>query len=153
IFCTHPTAPLSELVMRDSAEIQMEDLAYKQRRMAKQNRQPRYPAEPLYTVEDVAATMPFVQPVGYGQPVALPPNVSAKFHDAGHILGSAMIEVTAKENGVTRTILFSGDIGQRDKPFIRDPSFFEQADYVVMESTYGDREHEQAGDVQTQLAE
>src|SRR5262249_26324597 len=80
------------------------------------------------------------------------PEVTARFFDAGHILGSAMIQVDATESGKTSRIVFSGDIGQADKPIIRDPSLIGQADYVVMESTYGDRNHEHPGDTETQLA-
>jgi metallo-beta-lactamase family protein len=78
--------------------------------------------------------------------------VTARFFDAGHILGSAMIQLDATENGKTSRIVFSGDIGQADKPLIRDPSLIGQADYVIMESTYGDRNHEHPGDTETQLA-
>jgi metallo-beta-lactamase family protein len=80
------------------------------------------------------------------------PGVVARFFDAGHILGSAMIQIDATEGTQTRRIVFSGDIGQHDKPILRDPSFLKEADYVVMESTYGNRNHERAGDVETQLA-
>jgi len=91
--------------------------------------------------------------VRYNQPVQLNERVAATFHDAGHILGSAMIELTVRENGDTRTIIFSGDIGQWDKPIIRDPSLFDRADYVVMESTYGGRNHEATGDIEDQLCD
>jgi hypothetical protein len=75
------------------------------------------------------------------------------FQDAGHILGSAMLKLTARENGQSRRVLFSGDVGQWGKPIIRDPTLFDQADYVVMESTYGDRQHPAAGDIATQLCD
>jgi metallo-beta-lactamase family protein len=79
--------------------------------------------------------------------------VSVTFRDAGHILGSAMLELAIRENGETRTVIFSGDIGQWNKPIIRDPSVFDRADYVVMESTYGDRDHENRGTVRDQLCD
>jgi metallo-beta-lactamase family protein len=153
IYCTPATAPLADVVMRDSAEIQMEDLAYKKKRLQRDGRKPKYPLEPLYEVTDVDATLPMLQPRGYRTPFDVTPGVTATFYDAGHILGSAMIEVLARENGTTLRIVFSGDIGQWNKPIINDPTLFDQADYVVMESTYGDRDHPQAGDVESQLAE
>jgi metallo-beta-lactamase family protein len=89
----------------------------------------------------------------YKKRVDVTDSLAVVFHDAGHILGSAMLEVLLQDDGRERRILFSGDIGQWGRPLLRDPTLFEQADAVVMESTYGDREHEQAGDVETQLAD
>jgi metallo-beta-lactamase family protein len=91
--------------------------------------------------------MPLVEEIDYDSPVQLGDNVAVRFRDAGHILGSAMIEVTVRRNGGDRTLVFSGDIGRPDMPFVRDPSLFEAADYVVMESTYGDRDHEDPGSI------
>jgi len=152
IYCTLPTAPLTEVILRDSAEIQAEDLKYKIRRHQREGRKPKYPEVPLYEIADVEATLPMLQPQPYRQTIEVTPNVTATFYDAGHILGSSSIEVVAKENGDTRTIIFSGDIGQWNKPIIHDPTVFERADYVVMESTYGDKDHEKAGDIGSQLA-
>ncbi|MCA9223232.1 MAG: MBL fold metallo-hydrolase [Planctomycetales bacterium] len=151
IHATSPTVALCDVMLRDSAEIQMEDAAYKRKRHQREGRRGRYPEEPLYTEEDVDRTMPLFEGVGYGQAIDVAPGISATFFDAGHILGSSMILVTVEENSRTRTILFSGDVGQWEKPIIRDPTLFKRADYVVMESTYGDRDHEDAGDVATQL--
>lgn len=152
IYCTLPTAPLTEVILRDSAEIQAEDLKYKIRRHQREGRKPKYPEVPLYEIADVEATLPMLQPQPYRKSIDVAPGVTATFYDAGHILGSSSIEVVAKENGDTRTILFSGDIGQWNKPIIHDPTVFERADYVVMESTYGDKDHEKAGDIESQLA-
>jgi metallo-beta-lactamase family protein len=152
IYCTAPTAPLTEVILRDSAEIQAEDLKYKLRRHQREGRKSKYPDETLYDVADVESTVPMLQPQPYRKSIEVVPGVTATFYDAGHILGSSSIEVVAKENGDTRTIIFSGDIGQWNKPIIHDPTVFQRADYVVMESTYGDRDHEQAGDIATQLA-
>jgi metallo-beta-lactamase family protein len=91
--------------------------------------------------------MPLVEEIDYESPVQLGDNVAVRFRDAGHILGSAMVEVTVRRNGGDRTLVFSGDIGRPDMPFVRDPSLFEAADYVVMESTYGDRCHEDPGSI------
>jgi len=94
-----------------------------------------------------------LRPVAYGQPIELGEGLTASLHDAGHILGSAMLELTIQENGQPRRIVFSGDVGQWDKPIIRDPEVFTAADYVVMESTYGTRVHEDFGNVETRLAQ
>jgi len=152
ILATRPTADILSIALMDSAEIQEEDAAFKRRRHAKEGRTVEHPVVPLYTTEDVQATMPMVEDVGYDAPVALGPGLSVRFRDAGHILGSAMIEITTRDGGAARTIVFSGDIGQWDMPFVRDPTLFEAADYVVMESTYGDRTHEDGGRVDVCLA-
>jgi metallo-beta-lactamase family protein len=152
IYCTAPTAPLTEVILLDSAEIQAEDAEYKRKRHRREGRKPRFPEVPLYDITDVEATLPMLQPRAYRTPIEVVPGVTATFYDAGHIMGSAMIEIVAEEDGVRRTIVFSGDIGQWNKPIIHDPTLFERADYVVMESTYGDRDHQKPSDIETQLA-
>ncbi|MDX1944697.1 MAG: MBL fold metallo-hydrolase [Pirellulaceae bacterium] len=152
IHTTAPSAALCEIMLRDSAEIQVEDMSYKAKRHAKEGRVGKFPYEPLYAEEDVERVLPLFRPCGYGEPIQVTKNVTARFFDAGHILGSAMIELDATENGQTRRIVFSGDIGQHGKPIIDDPSYLSKADYIIMESTYGDRNHQQAGDVESQLA-
>ena len=102
-------------------------------------------------MRDVERTLPLLRPVPYDRPQRINGNLSAVFHDAGHILGSAMIELTAEENGHSRRLLFSGDIGQADKPLIGPPAEFSQTDFLVMESTYGDRNHENHGGIEEQL--
>jgi metallo-beta-lactamase family protein len=153
IHCTRPSVPLAEVLLRDSAEIQQEDAAYKQRRHKREDRRGPHPELPLYTEQDVDACLPQFVGHPYGRRIEVTDRLSVVFHDAGHILGSAMLEVLLKDGGRERRILFSGDIGQWHRPLLRDPTLFAQADVVVMESTYGDREHEQAGDVETQLAD
>jgi metallo-beta-lactamase family protein len=152
IYTTRPSAAMIEIMLRDSAEIQLEDVSYKQKRHAREGRRSPHPYEPLYNVLDVERTLPLVRACDYAEAIQVTPGVSARFFDAGHILGSAMIQIDATEGTQKRRIVFSGDIGQHDKPIIRDPSYFKDADYVVMESTYGNRNHERAGDVETQLA-
>lgn len=152
IHTTEPSAGLLEIMLRDSAEIQQEDIGYKKKRHGREGRKSPYPYEPLYTEDDVDQTLPLVRPCQYGQPVQVTPEITARFFDAGHILGSAMIQLDVNEGGKQTRLVFSGDIGQNDKPLIRDPSLLEQADYIVMESTYGDRNHERRGDTETQLA-
>lgn len=153
ILTTAPSKDLAEIILNDSAHIQEEDAAYKAKRHKNEKRKGPYPEEPLYTAEDVHNTMPLFKTVRYGKPTALSDNVSVTYHDAGHILGSAILELTVKENGAAKTVLFSGDIGERGKPIIGDPSVFDRADYVIMESTYGARDHSNSGDVEDQLSD
>lgn len=151
IYCTRPSVELAEIVMRDSARIHEEDAKYKRRRHEKEGRQGKHPVLPLFTEKAVEQTIPRLKGVPYGKPIAVNHDTTVTFHEAGHILGSAMLEFTVGQNEKAKKIIFSGDIGQWDKPIIRDPTLFEQADYVVMETTYGDRDHPQSGDVESQL--
>jgi metallo-beta-lactamase family protein len=142
ILTTEATADLLSIALLDSARIQEEDAAFKQKRHKKEGRPGSHPEVPLYTVEDVQRAMPLVEEIPYETDIPLSDGLTARFRDAGHILGSAMIELTGREDGGSTSVVFSGDIGQWDKPFVRDPSVFDRADYVVMESTYADRDHE-----------
>jgi metallo-beta-lactamase family protein len=153
IFATHPTVDLADIVLRDSAHIQEEDAAYKKKRHQREGRRGAHPEVPLYTQKEVEKTLPLFQGVGYGERLKVADGIEVVYHDAGHILGSAMIEVFVQEDGKRRRVIFSGDIGQDDRPLIRDSSWFEQADYVVMESTYGNREHEAPGDINKHLCD
>jgi metallo-beta-lactamase family protein len=153
VYCTRPTVDLAEMMLRDSAKIQQEDAEYKRRRHQKEGRKGRYPEIPLYTLDDAERALPRLRGVPYGKPHKVTDNLSVTFHDAGHILGSAMLEMVVQENGQARRIVFSGDIGQWHKPIIRDPTLLQAADYVVMESTYGDREHGDHDGVDVQLAD
>jgi metallo-beta-lactamase family protein len=153
VLATAPTVELAELVLRDSAQIQAEDVEFKKKRHRKEGRQGKYPEKPLYTLRDVERTVPLFQPVAYAKAARVNDHVQAIFHDAGHILGSAMIEIQVQQNGRMKRLVFSGDIGQVDKPFVCDPTNFVHADYVVMETTYGDRIHENHGQVEKQLAD
>lgn len=152
IVTTPPTVELAEIVMRDAAKIQEEDAAYKRKRHEREGRKGPHPVVPLYTSEDVDPVMPLFQQVEYGQDAKLNDHVTATFHDAGHILGSAMLELKVRENGTTRHVVFSGDLGQGQRPIIRDPVALDQADVLVMESTYGDRQHPDFRGVEPQLA-
>ncbi len=145
ILTTAASHEMLEIVLMDSAKIQEEDAAYKKKRHKKEKRKGPYPEIPLYTVKDVKKTFPLVKNVPYNGLYPLNDQVMLRLHDAGHILGAAMVELIVEESKNRRRLIFSGDIGQWDKPLVRDPSVFEQADYVVMESTYGDRNHEDYG--------
>lgn len=151
ILTTPATADLLSIVLMDSARIQEEDAAFKKKRHQKEGRRGPHEEIPLYTVEDVQRALPLVEEVGYEAPAALNDRVSVTFRDAGHILGSSMLEVQVRENGEERILVFSGDIGQWDKPIVRDPSVFKRADYIIMETTYGNRNHEDMKDVEKLL--
>ncbi len=139
IFTTRLTAQLMSIMLRDSAHIQEMDAQWKNQ---KGKRAGREPVEPLYTVADAEQTIEKLVTFEYGEIVELCEGVKIRFVDAGHLLGSACVEMWLTEDGVERKILFSGDLGNINQPVIRDPSFVKGADYVVMESTYGDRNHE-----------
>ncbi|HJC41387.1 MAG TPA: MBL fold metallo-hydrolase, partial [Candidatus Intestinimonas pullistercoris] len=123
----------------DSAHIQESDAQWQNQ---KGRRAGRPPVEPLYTLADAEHAMELVTTCEYGQMVDLCPGVRLRFTDAGHLLGSACAELWLTEEGVTRKVVFSGDLGNVDQPIIRDPQPIDEADFVVMESTYGDRLHE-----------
>lgn len=138
ILTTRLTADLMRIMLLDSAHIQEQDAEWKNR---KGERAGRAPVEPLYTIADAQKVQEFLRTCEYEQTVELCEGVRVKFVDAGHLLGSASIQMEMSENGVEKTIVFSGDIGNVDQPIIEDPVHFTGADYVVMESTYGDRNH------------
>ncbi len=144
IYATKATMEIAKIVLSDSAKIQVEDLAFKQKRHTKEGRTSPHPYVPLYTVKDVEATMPLFTPVAFLESVSPAEGISARFHVAGHILGAAMIRLEVGAGESARSILFSGDVGRWSMPLVRDPSLFSQADYVICESTYGDREHDPA---------
>ncbi|UCF97583.1 MAG: MBL fold metallo-hydrolase [Spirochaetaceae bacterium] len=163
IFCTPATAEIARIVLLDSARIQEEDAEFKRRRHEREDRIGPYPEQPLYSEEDAEATLPLFRTVGYTESTAVAEGIAASFHEAGHILGSTMIRLELNGTGaadrsnegrsaVSRSIVFSGDIGQWDKPIIEDPTVFSDADYLVMESTYGDRNHEDPGEIEELLA-
>ena len=153
IHCTEATAEIAQIVLLDSAHLQEEDAEYKRRRHEREGRRGPYPEIPLYTTEDAEATIPHLQPIKYEVPVQVGEGAEAVFHDAGHILGSSMIKLTLGQNGQKRSILFSGDLGRWDKPILQDPTLIDEADYVLVESTYGDRLHEEDDKINGELSE
>lgn len=153
VITTTASVDLLQIVLEDSARIQEEDAAYKRKRHKKEGRKGPYPEVPLYTLKDAKACFPLMRGITYNEFVPLNEKVSVRFRDAGHILGAAMIEIKYWEGDQERILVFSGDIGQWDKPLVQDPSLYKKADYVVMESTYGDREHQQSGDVEQLLCD
>ena len=137
IYCTGATADIAKIILKDSAHLQEEDAARKKRRHEREGRKGPHPEVPLYTAEDAEATSPLFSPVDYLEPVHIGSGLKATFHDAGHVLGSAMIKVTIDDGPDSRSIVFSGDVGRNDRPILEDPETFKQTDYVVIESTYG----------------
>lgn len=152
IYCTDATAELAKIILLDSAHIQEEDAAYKARRHRKEGRSGPYPEQPLYTVADAEACFPLFSPVKYKSSVRVGDNIEASFFNAGHVLGSSIIRVTVTENTQQRVVLFTGDIGRPHRPIVQDPDSFERADYVVLESTYGDRVHKPTQDIREAIA-
>lgn len=139
ILMTDATADLCSIMLRDCAHIQMQEAEWKSRK-AKRSASSD-PIEPLYTMEDADGTLKHIVPCHYGGVVELCEGIKVRFTDIGHLLGSSSIEVWINEAGLEKKIVFSGDIGNLNQPLIKDPKKTEEADYVVMESTYGDRLH------------
>ena len=140
IITTAASRELMRLVMLDSAHLQEEEASYHARRRARHGHRSR-PA-PLYRVLDALnSTEHFGRTAVYRRPLQLAPGIRATFFDAGHILGSASIYLELEEHGHRRTVLFSGDLGNSHSPLLEDPSIIRKADVLLMESTYGDREH------------
>jgi metallo-beta-lactamase family protein len=153
IYCTAATAEITRIMLLDAGKLQEEDAEFKQRRHQKENRKGKYPEIPLYTQADAEAVFPLFSPVKYRQSVPLGEGIEASFHDAGHVLGSSMVRLKIKQNGEQRTIIFSGDIGRWRKPMLENPTLFDEADYVIVESTYGDRLLEPVEETARELAE
>lgn len=135
---TEATGEMASLVLHDSVKVQGHELARQNR---KRERAGKKPQEPLYGTEEVEAILARYRPVPYGQPTEVAPGVTARFVEAGHMLGSSSIELTVEEGGSRRVLVFSGDLGPWGAPLLRDPAPPAAADLVFLESTYGDRDH------------
>ncbi|MDD5094421.1 MAG: MBL fold metallo-hydrolase [Dehalococcoidia bacterium] len=153
IYCTPATRELAKIVLLDSAKIQEEDAAYKKKRHEREGKKAKYPEVPLYTTADVEDCLPLFSSVKYDAPFSLGKGIDAVFCDVGHILGSAMVKVCISQGSEQRTIMFSGDVGRWDQPILEDPTLFNQADYVLVEATYGNRLHDSSGNILNELAE
>ena len=149
IYATKPTAELCSIMLRDSAHIQEFEAEWKNR---KGQRSGAEPVEPMYTVQDAEAAMKLFVGVDYDKRIELAPGIEVRFVDVGHLLGSASIELWITEGDTTTKLVFSGDIGNLDQPIIKDPTYLKDADYVFMESTYGDRCHGPKPDYVGELA-
>jgi len=152
IHATPASIDVARLVLEDAAELQEEDAAQKKRRHEREGRRGPHPEAPLYTRQDAEESFRLLRIAPYGKSIPLNERVQVRYHDAGHILGSAMIEVIVHERGETRRVLFSGDVGTWNRPLMHNPSMIDNADFVIMESTYGDRDHVPGEDVTDALA-
>lgn len=150
VVTTKATQALSEIMLRDSAHIQMQEMEWKNR---KARRAGEAEQTPSYDLTDVANVLEHFHGVDYHQMVELSDGIRVRFIDAGHLLGSASIEMWITEEGVTKKLAFSGDIGNFGKPLIRDPEYIQDADYILMESTYGARFHDTSIDHLQDLVE
>ena len=139
VYTTEASADLCSIMLRDCAHIQMQEAEWKNRKAKRHSGIEA--VEPLYTMEDADGVIRRIVPCAYNSTVQICEGITIKFTDVGHLLGSASIEVWLTEDDVTKKIVFSGDIGNKNQPLIKDPIYTRQADYVVMESTYGDRYH------------
>lgn len=145
IVCTPATADLCDIMLRDSAYLQVKDVEYVNKRRVEQGRKP---FEPLYRPEDIDAVMKRFAPVEYGKPFVVAPGAEAVFHDAGHLLGSAQVVFNVTAHGHrTQRFLFTGDLGRRGMPILKDPEVIGDVDVLMTESTYGNRLHPPAADV------
>lgn len=145
IHCTHATRSLCSIMLLDSAKIQEKDAEYFNRRQKRKPERKREPlVEPLYTSKDVGETMKLFVGYGYDRWFRIHEQVEVLFRDAGHILGSASITLRIRENGKTLMLGFTGDTGRPRRPILRDPQPMPEVDYLICESTYGDRDHQKA---------
>ncbi|XCP86722.1 MBL fold metallo-hydrolase [Roseburia hominis] len=138
VISTFATSDLANIMLRDSAHIQMFEAEWRNRK-AKRSGAPLY--EPVYSMEDAENVISRFSPIDYDQTITLCEGIQVRFTDVGHLLGSSCIEVWITEDGTTKKIVFSGDVGNTNQPIIKNPQKVAEADYVVIESTYGDRIH------------
>ncbi len=138
IFCSRGTSDLCSVMLPDSAHIQESEVERKNRKLSRAG---QVLLEPIYTVDDALNCLSQFEPINYDEMVTIIPGIDICLRDAGHILGSCIVEMWIEENGTRTKIVFSGDLGQTNQPIIRDPFIIDSADYVLLESTYGDRFH------------
>jgi metallo-beta-lactamase family protein len=138
ILCTKPTKEITKIALLDSAKLMVEDAEKKRKRHQKEGRKGPYPEIPLYEISDVERVFSFFEDVSYNEEIKISEKVKVVFYDAGHILGSSFIKIFADG----KEILFSGDIGRFNNPILKDPTLIESSDILIMETTYGDRIHE-----------
>ena len=148
VYASEATCNLCSIMLKDSAHIQESEVEWKNR---KNERAGRPMIEPVYTVEDAELAISHLRPVAYNQRIEVDEGVEINFVDAGHLLGSASIEVYLTEGEEERKVVFSGDIGNVDQPLIKNPNYIDEADYVIEESTYGDRVHKKPAEGNVQF--
>lgn len=142
IYATKGTADLCSIMLRDSAHIQMAEAEWRNRKAQRSSKHQEF--VPEYTMEDAEGAIKLLVPCAYDTKIEVTENISIRFTDVGHLLGSSAIEVWMMEDGISKKVVFSGDIGNTNQPLIKNPSHIEEADYVLIESTYGDRYHEKS---------
>ena len=150
IITTNPTYELSKIMLKDSAKIQESDVQWENR---KRERSGQKPIEPLYSMDDAESSLKYFEPYFLDQKITINEKVQIRFKDAGHILGSAIIELWVKEDKETTKFVFSGDLGMPGRPIINNPEYIDEADYLIIESTYGDTIHESYEGSSKQLIE
>ena len=150
IICTSPTYDLSKIMLKDSAKIQESDVEWENK---KRERSGKSMLESLYTIGDAENSLNYFEPYFYDQKIKINDDIEVRFKDAGHILGSAIIELWVRESEENIKIVFSGDLGVADRPIIRSPEYIDEADYLVVESTYGNRLHDSYEDSSEKLIE
>ena len=139
VYATSATCSLCSIMLMDSAHIQESEAEWRNRKATRSGDEV---VEPIYTTEDVRNLMPLFRPCRYGETISINESINIRFTDIGHLLGSACIEIWMREGELSKKIVFSGDVGNTNQPIIRDPQTVAEADYLVIESTYGDRLHE-----------
>ena len=138
VYLTEASFPLLELLLKDAVHLQLRDIEWENKR---RERAGKKLLEPLYELDDVEALLKLRQPIAYGKETNILKNISVSFHEAGHILGSSIVRLHITEHNETKTLVFSGDLGNPLSPLLRDPAILTEADVLLLESTYGDRDH------------
>ncbi|MBA4393567.1 MAG: MBL fold hydrolase, partial [Desulfobacca sp.] len=148
IICTTATFELCRIMLRDSAHIQEMEAEWQSR---KNIRSGQRPVEPLYTMEDAERSLAFFQPVEPGECLMISPDIEICFHNAGHILGASFLEIRFQDQGSKGKVIFSGDMGRKEALIVADPEIIEEADFLFIESTYGDRQHKSQEESKSEL--
>jgi len=143
VYATKATCDLCSIMLPDSGHIQETESVWKNKKLIRNGKDP---IPPMYTAEDAMKSLEIFRPIRYDEIVNIDENIQVRFNDAGHMLGSAIIEVWVKENDKTEKLVFTGDLGNNDLPLLQAPTMIETADYLIMESTYGSRLHKQTND-------
>ncbi len=138
VYLTSACYPLLDLMLRDAVHLQIKDTEWENRR---RERAGKDLLMPLYGIEDVETLLTLRKPIAYGEKIHILPGIEVTFHEAGHILGSSIVELSIKDQDKTKTLVFSGDLGNSKSPLLRDPKIITKADVLLLESTYGDRDH------------
>ncbi len=150
VFLTEASFPLLELMLMDAVHLQLRDTEWENKR---RERAGKSLLEPLYTEADVKALLELRKPIAYGVETAILPDMTVSFHEAGHILGSSIVRLRIKDKDKTKTLVFSGDLGNPHSPLLRDPAILTEADVLLLESTYGDRDHKPLDNTLDELRE